>query len=160
VYYDQRPDIHFFLKGRLSSVRVDLEEVIGHLDQSFADWAPAVGMRTVAGQLVEIAITEMQILLQLKEGRWIPDEDAKLFIGDCDSIENLSRALARIRQDTLDYMDSLSLEQLDELVPVRTQGLPAVPRHEVFRTIAHHENYHLGQLVSYVWARGDNPYDW
>src|SRR5579872_5626168 len=101
MYYSERPPVSFFLKGRLASVRRDLEEVIEHIDQKFSDWAPAPGMRTVSGQLVEIAITEMQIVLQLRDGRWIPDEEAKALIGDCESIAVLTKALADIRADTL-----------------------------------------------------------
>ena len=99
-------------------------------------------------------------IAQLKEGRWIPDEDAKPLLGDNDSLAQLKQALQQVREETLAYLDSLSEDDLDEFVKVRTQGLPAVPRAEVFRTIASHENYHLGQLISYLWARGDNPYEW
>ena len=30
--------------------------------------------------------------------------------------------------------------------------------HEVLRNIAAHEWYHTGQLVSYLWTRGEDPY--
>jgi len=148
------------LKARLSNVRSDLEEVLSRLDQDMMSWSPAPGMRTVSGQLVEIAITELQIVLQLQEGRWIPDEEAKQLVGDCDSLRNLAIKLASIRANTLAYLDSLSPSALEEQVMVRTQGLPSNPRSEVFRTIAQHEYYHVGQLVSYLWARGDDPYRW
>jgi len=31
------------------------------------------------------------------------------------------------------------------------------PRSEVLRNIASHEWYHTGQLIIYLWMRGDNP---
>ena len=62
-------------------------------------------------------------------------------------------------------MDSLSESELQSPVKFPTdwwEGLlqPELPMHECFRTIAYHEWYHTGQLVSYLWSRGDDPYDW
>ncbi len=145
---------------RLSSVRDELFEVVDRRNQQMMPWAPAEGMRTISGQLVEIAITEVQIATQLTSDRWIPDEDAKSLLGDCQSLENLRHQLVIIRNQTLCYLDSLSSEDLNELVDVRTMGLPGVPRAEVFRSLAQHEYYHLGQLISYLWLRGDHPYKW
>ena len=34
------------------------------------------------------------------------------------------------------------------------------PISEVLRSIATHESYHTGQLITYLWMRGDNPYEW
>lgn len=129
------------------------------------DWAPAAGMRTVSGQIVEIAATELQLIARLKDGRAISDEAAAGIIGDCTDPDNLRRALVAFRQQTLGYLDSLSETDLAEEIPFdggwfASLMLPTVPRAEVFLNIADHEWYHVGQLTSYFWARGENPYDW
>jgi uncharacterized damage-inducible protein DinB len=38
--------------------------------------------------------------------------------------------------------------------------LATLPRAELVLNIADHEYYHVGQLTSYPWFRGDNPYHW
>jgi uncharacterized damage-inducible protein DinB len=153
------------LKARLSTVRRDLDPIVNRLTPDLLGWAPAAGMRTIAGQLVEIAATEMQLIARLKEGRQISDAAAKEMLGDCNSLDNLQRALFDVRHQTLAYLDSLSEVELAEEVSFDggwfgSLMLPTVPRAEIFVNIAGHEWYHVGQLTSYMWARGDNPYDW
>ena len=153
------------LKSRFALVRRDLDPLLDRISPETLSWSPAEGMRTVSGQIVEIVSTEMQIIARLKEGKWISDEEAKEIIGDCGSVENLRRALVEFRKQTFDYLDSLSQEELAEEVPFdggwfASLMLPTVPRAEVFLNIADHEWYHVGQLTTYLWALGHNPYDW
>lgn len=157
---------HDLLKARLAIVRRDLDPILGLLDQEMMDWAPADGMRTIGGQLVEIVATEIQLVARLKDGRSLSDEEvARTILGDCSSLENLKNALAEHRRRTLDYLDSLIDTDLADEVPFdggwfASLMLPTVPRAEVFLNIADHEWYHVGQLTSYLWARGKNPYTW
>lgn len=156
---------HALLKARLALVRRDLDPIIERLTPDLMGWAPRDGMRTIGGQIVEIIATEMQLIARLKDGQQISDNAAQKIIGDCGSLDNLQEALIGFRQQTLDYMDSLSAAALAEEVPFdggwfASLMLPTVPRAEVFVNIADHEWYHVGQLTSYLWARGDNPYHW
>ena len=160
-----KPSTHDLLKARLFLVRSDLDDAIGRLTPEMMPWAPSPGMRTISGQLLEIVGTEMQVLRMLKEGKTLSDEKVRQILGEYGSLTRLQRALADVRQETLEYIDSFSPEQLDEPVEVPTNwfeslGLPAVPRSEVIRSIAQHEWYHTAQLVSYLWSLGDNPYSW
>ena len=153
------------LKARLELVRRDLDDVVDRLTPELLDWAPAEGMRTVSGQIVEIVATEMQLIALLKDGQRLSDTDAQKIIGDCGDLVNLRRTLLDFRKQTLDYMDSLSDDELAEEIPfdggwLASLTLPAIPRAEVFINIADHEWYHVGQLTSYLWARGDDPYTW
>ncbi len=153
------------LKARLAFVRRDFDEVLGRIDQSMLDWAPAEGMRTIGGQLVEVLITEMQIIANLREGKRISDHEAKVLVGDCDSLDHLRESLIAVRKDTLSYLDSFSEAELAEEISfdggwMASLRLPTIPRAEIFVNIAGHEWYHTGQLTSYLWARGDRPYDW
>lgn len=156
---------HALLKARLALVRRDLDPIVNRLTPDLMTWTPAAGMRTIPGQIVEIVATEMQLIARLKDGQQISDADAQEIIGDCESLDNLRRALIEVRQQTLDYLASLSEADLAEEVSFdggwfASLMLPTVPRAEVFVNIADHEWYHVGQLTSYLWARGDNPYDW
>ena len=77
----------------------------------------------------------------------------------------VKEVLAETRQSTLQYLDSLSEKDLEVPVKFPTDwweglGLPELPLHEVLRNIAAHEWYHTGQLVSYLWSNGDDPYKW
>lgn len=153
------------VKARLAYVREELEEVLSKLDDSFLDWAPGEGMRTVAGQLVEIAITEVQIVANLRDGVRVSDTEAKARLAPLDSLADLRKALDTVRRETLAYIDSEGERGLCRDVPLPTpwygsMDLPAAPRMDILKNIAQHEYYHVGQLVSYLWARGDDPYKW
>ena len=80
-------------------------------------------------------------------------------------LDGLIDQLNATRNQTLTYLDSLAEADLSEpiLVPqhwFESLGLGIVPRREMITSIALHEWYHTAQLVSYLWARGDDPYSW
>ena len=157
--------IHDRLKARFSLVRSDLDEVIARLSDDDLSFAPREGMRTIGGQLAEIAGTEIQVLGYLRDGKHIPWEESNDFGERARSLEGMKAALNEVRQATLDYLDSLTEEQLERPIPMpkgwfESLESDAVPPSEVFRSIAQHEWYHVGQLVSYQWYRGDDPYKW
>lgn len=127
-------------------------------------WAPSAGMRTVSGQLVEILSVEAHLVPALKEGRRLSDDEVAEMIGDENSLAGLRNALTEVRTRTLGYLDTLSEAELAEAVSV-PQWYGAywenpMPVGEHFRNVAEHEFYHAGQLISYLWARGDDPYAW
>ncbi len=156
---------HDLLKARFALARRDLNSIMVRLTPDLLDWAPATGMRTISWQLVEIVGTEIQLISLLKADQNISDPAAREIIGDCGSLDNLRHALIDFRQQTLDYLDLLSETDLAEEISFdggwfASLMLPTVPRAEVFLNIADHEWYHVGQLTSYMWTRGDNPYQW
>ena len=152
------------IEARLAFVRKDLMKLFGHLHEDLLSWAPSPGMRTVSGQLIEIAGSELQTIAMMREGRWVSDDEVKRLIGDTSDRSNLLVFLESVRNDTLAYLAGLSDEALVSEVELKgwheSIGLPSVPRGEALRGIAQHEYYHLGQLVSYLWARGNDPYSW
>ena len=159
------PNLHDRLKARLALVRADLDEVVARFDDSLLDWAPRDGMRTVAGQLQEIAGTEVQLMTWIRESRQIPYQEAMDFGTDPTTIDDYRALLTKVRTDTLSYLDSLSEQELETPIPFPDKWfealrMPQVPRSEAIRSLAQHEWYHTGQLVSYAWSRGDDPYDW
>ena len=153
------------VRARLDHVRRWLDSVVKRLTPEMMEWAPVDGMRTIAAQLVEIVSIEMCTLIWLKEGRLPAESEEGELIGDQHSLENLRQKLIMARQATLDYLDSLSDEELSDELPsgkqwYGTMWLPVMARAEHFLNIAEHEFYHTGQLISYLWARGDDPYKW
>ncbi len=56
---------HALLKARLALVRRDLDPIVTRLTPDLLTWAPAAGMRTISGQIVEIVATEMQLIALL-----------------------------------------------------------------------------------------------
>lgn len=166
------------IRARLSKTRNELQEALDHIDPNLMGWAPADGMRTVGGQLVEIGVTELGILVKMRDDREVVSDDVRNLLGlqslsdqellgkleHPGEIDTLTKLLNRVRESTLAYLESLTDDQLEEEIPITTWhmtiNLPHMPRAEVFRNIAQHESYHTGQLVSYLWANGDNPYRW
>ncbi len=153
------------LKARLALVRQDLEEVIERLSDADLTWAPTPGMRTVGGQLTEIAGTEIMLLRWMRDGEKISFQEAEAVAREARTLDELHEILDSTRSDTLAYIDSLSDEELDAFAPFpkgwfESLGRGAVPMSEAIRSLAQHEWYHVGQLVSYLWSRGDDPYQW
>lgn len=150
------------IAARFHHVRRDLEEVVGRLNDELLPWAPLEGMRTVAGQLVEIAATEFQVISRLRGEPEISFSEAEDAVGDRTSLAHLVSQLRRAREETLTYLATADLAGRAP-IPLEwneSMGLPEVPIGEVLRSIAEHEAYHTGQLVSYMWSRGDDPYTW
>ncbi|RYX84467.1 DinB family protein [bacterium] len=156
---------HELLKARFNMVRQDLDPIVVRLKPELLNWAPASGMRTLGGQIVEIVATEIQLIERLHTNRELSDAEAQVMIGDTNDLDILRAALVSVRGQTLEYLDSLTPQQLAE--EIQFEGgwfgslmLPTVPRAEVFLNIADHEWYHVGQLTSYLWALGEDPYEW
>lgn len=151
------------LLGRLAYVRKDLEEVVAKLTDADLDWAPLAGMRTVGGQLAEIIATEGQFNEAFTGkpfdfgGRY---EEIKVMT----SLEEVLSALSSSRALTLSRIEESSDDFLSEDVPIDSTwfeagGLSQLPRIEILQALPMHEWYHTGQLVSYMWSKGFNPYD-
>ena len=157
-------DLHGLLKARFSWVRQDLDATLSRFGDTDLSWSPRDGMRTVGGQLLEIADKDREVVIWMKTGVW-PDDEPPSFDLETTNLDQARTALADIRQTTLVYIDSMTEAELE--MPIRppevwweTMRLPECPRSEVLRNIAAHEWYHTGQLVIYRWMLGDDPDSW
>jgi len=158
------PGLHDLLKARFISVRQDFYQSLSRLTDDDLPWKPAEGMRTVAELLLEIADKDREVVIWLKTGTW-PDDDPPSFDPETANLAEIRAQLDTIRQTTFAYIDSMTEEELE--MPIHppekwweTLRLTECPRSEVLRNIAAHEWYHTGQLVIYLWMRGDNPESW
>ena len=71
-------DTKELLKARFNLVRRDLNRVLDRLTDELLQWAPREGMRTVGGQLFEIAGKEIELrnwMKQKGEGEWVEVEE-------------------------------------------------------------------------------------
>lgn len=101
------------LLARMANTREDLEEVLVRIDDSMMDWAPVAGMRTVSGQMLEIAATEIQVRGRLKRAAWVSDDEVRTQIGDLGSIEKMRAFLRDVRSETIAQIEELSDEELE-----------------------------------------------
>lgn len=154
-----------YIKALLDSTRTELAEVFPHLTDADFDWAPAPGMRTIQGQFVEIIGTEIALQQVAKNHprRSSAEVDAELF--ELKTVGAMIEKLTQVRRETLEFLANASENQLAAPVTI-SQGfkqyleLEEIPASELIRHIGRHEAYHTGQLMSYLWAKGNNPYDW
>jgi uncharacterized damage-inducible protein DinB len=152
------------IAGRLNYVRGWLDDVLPRLTDEVLPWAPGAGMRTISGQLAEIITVEAQLVLMMRDGKELSDEEFAAIVEDPDDLETLKRVLTTVRASTLEYLKTLSEAELaEEVILPQWYGAywpKPCPRGEHFRNVAEHEFYHVGQLISYLWAGGDDPYAW
>ncbi|MEQ1821098.1 MAG: DinB family protein [Fimbriimonadaceae bacterium] len=156
--------IHTLLKARLDYVRRDLFQTLAGMTDDRLDWRPGEGMRTVRGQLFEILGKEVELLNFAKgkgQAEWVEMDDPGSRL---ETLEDWKQALDGARSETLRYLDQMSEGDLNELLPFPEDDwweglcLEAIPMHEVFRNIAAHEWYHAGQITTYLWCLGKDPY--
>lgn len=153
------------IRASLNSTRTELAEVFPHLSDEILGSAPAPGMRTFQGQLVEIIGTEISIGegLMGKPKRAYSEIEQELW--ELRTVGELTAKLTEVRSSTLLFLSSLTEGQLDATTEVSAGfanylELESVTIGEMLRFIVRHEAYHTGQLVSYLWARGNDPYTW
>lgn len=145
-------------------VRQDFDQMLSRLSDADIPWRPAEGMRTVGDMLVEIANKEMETIAWLRTGVW-PDNEPDAFDPQTSTLVEMRKRMEELRQDTHAYIDSFDDFGLDELIQCpdgwwEALRLRECPRSEILRNIAMHEWYHTGQLVIYLWQKGDDPYEW
>jgi len=153
------------IRAQLSSVRNELAEIFPRLSDDMLNYAPADGMRTIHGQFVEILSTETTIIKRINGETRIQYKEIEAGFWKVKTVSGLVKKLNEVREQTLAILNSADEAELAR--PVETSkdfatwlelDQPIVS--EMLRFLARHESYHCGQLVSYLWARGNNPYDW
>ena len=153
------------IRASLNSVRKELAEVYPHLTEEMLGWAPAEGMRTIHGQFVEILGTEADIVSRFQHHTSKTSQEFDAPYWAIMSVEGIIEELNKVRATTLEVLEGF--DESDLAAPIEISAgyaayleLESVPAGELFRFLARHESYHSGQLFSYLWAYGDNPYKW
>lgn len=159
------PSLKELILARLAFVRRELDEVLSHLSDENLNWAPAPGVRPTFDQLLEIAMNEVMGIALLRDGKSLKHAEAEATLKHDETLESFTKMLSDVRSETVAYIGALSEEQLAEPVAASNPwfasfGLPKVPRYDALTSIALHESYHVAQLITYAWTRGDDPYKW
>lgn len=156
--------LHDALRRRLQLARADLMEAWSRVTEPMLPWAPAEGMRPLGDLMREILATELEIVAVLRDGHG-GDYSEHWAAAGCETALAYATRATEVRAATLAWLGAQTEPALHAPRPMPAHwwaglGLPEAPAHEVVRSIAQHEAYHTGQLVSYLWARGDDPYEW
>jgi hypothetical protein len=146
----------------------DLNECRGELEGEMARvapedfaWAPVEGMRTYRGQIKEIGSMEAMCVSWL--ARQVPPREEEAVAWSGEDKASMLADLGVVRVQTLAYLADISEEQLQTPVALPESWREYFPvthiePEELIRWVIRHEYYHLGQIVTYNWMRGDNPY--
>jgi len=148
------------LKFDLARNREELIEVVGPIED--LSYAPAAGMKDYRAQLVEIGAMEAETIAFLSTGQVPAWEDLDARVTGATTGE-LLESLAGLRAELFALIDGIGDDDLGEAVPVPADwasfvGDTTLEREELFRWLARHEYYHLGQIIAYRWIQGFNPY--
>jgi len=150
------------LLKELAETRAELSAEVAQLRPEDLGWAPKEDMKTYRALLQEIGAMEKLCIRWINKAQlldWAEEDKALAAAPDAAS---LTSALDVIRAETVDYLQSVSEETLETPIDVHPNwhqymGSRLEPE-EFVRWISRHEYYHLGQIVSYRWIQGHNPY--
>jgi hypothetical protein len=153
------------LLARLAFVRRELKEVLEHCSDKLLPYAPGAGVRPTFDQFLEIGMNEVMAVAFLRDGKTLTHAEAEATLSHVPTVDAYGTMLADVRAETIAYIESLSEDDLAEAVEASNPwfasfGLKRVPRYDALTSIALHESYHVAQLVTYAWTRGDDPYQW
>jgi uncharacterized damage-inducible protein DinB len=144
----------------MDHVRRELIETVQDVAPEELGWAPVEGMKPIREILQEIGTMEKLTVHWLVTGAEIP-WDMSAYVSS-DSVQAAIDDLQTIRAETRAYLEAANEEKLETPIDVLPEwqqyfGKELEPE-EAVRWVIMHEYYHLGQLISYRWAQGHNPY--
>jgi uncharacterized damage-inducible protein DinB len=148
------------LTSEMGDIRKELTEEVKKLKPEEFGWAPRPDMKSCKALLQEIGTMEKICVHWIAKQNKLDWDKAVQWSGN-DSQATLTD-LEKLRAETLQYLSDCTEEKLQTPVPVPQEwqqymGKTVEPE-EMLRWVARHEYYHLGQLITYRWILGDNPY--
>lgn len=151
------------IRKDLDEVRKELAETVQNMTPDDLNWVPNADakMRPVKDILQEIGTMETITLSLAAHGEYL-EWGAAMQAFDKDTVADLLAALTDVRRKTQAYLDTVSEETMEALIPLNEEwqgyfNAPTIEREEMFRWLVRHEYYHLGQIITYQWQRGHNP---
>jgi uncharacterized damage-inducible protein DinB len=144
----------------LTDIRKELISEVNRFKTEEFDWAPRPGMKSCKAILDEIARME-KVCGSYAATQSRPEWDKAVIFTGTDLAAYLT-ALEQVRAETLTYLSACTEEKLQTPIPMPEAwqtyfGKTSEPE-EMLRWITRHEYYHIGQLITYRWLLGDNPY--
>ena len=151
------------LRGDMEEIRAELMQTVQTLTAEELNWSPRpdLNMKSFKQILQEIGAME-KVTFHMAQYQEELDWNGVWQSLDKSDSAALLAALSAIRAGTLAFLDACAEEQLQTPIPLTPewQGYfhaPVVEPEELLRWIIRHEYYHLGQLVTYQWQRGNPP---
>jgi uncharacterized damage-inducible protein DinB len=143
----------------LARVRAELIQVVSPIND--LSYAPAAGMNTYREQMIEIGAADAESISIITVGEVPAWSELESKVTGRTTVELLD-SLALLREQLIVYLGSLSDQELSEAVDVPPEwaslvGDTTLEREELFRWLARHEYYHLGQIITYRWIQGFRP---
>jgi len=150
------------LRHDLTSTREELVKTMSESPSVDLEWSPAGEMKTYRAILKEIGAMEVESAIFLQTGRVPEWSEAESKVSE-GPLPALRESLTEIRRETLSLLDGADDRWLETPVDIPTEwvkfmGDSNIERQEFFRWIVRHEYYHLGQIVTYRWIQGVDPY--
>ena len=154
------------LRGRLEfdlgSVRKELVEHVSRIQSAEFGYAPSPGMKSYRDLIVEIGAMEVESCTLLATGVVPSWADCEARVRG-DTAQDLLASLNDIRRFTLVWLEDATPEDLAKAIPIPESWWPYMGREKIeaeefIRWISRHEYYHLGQIITYRWIQGHNPY--
>ena len=143
-------------------IRDELDLEVRRFTPGEFTWEPRPGMKSCKELVQEIGVTEIECAQWMRGGsveKW--DDIWESLRPMLTDPESSLAALTEIRRGTVELIGKMTNEALHTSRPTpqawhvwRTGIEPA----ELLRWLARHEYYHLGQIITYRWLLGDNPY--
>ncbi len=130
------------------------ESLQGITAEEFA-WKPRPDMKSIKDMLRECGEVEKVFVAFFRDGTNLEFGKAVTWSGE-DQASTMAD-LDKIRQETLETLNQASDADLEKVSKAKS-GREWVGE-EIFRTLARHDYYHLGQIVYNRWLLGHNPYN-
>jgi uncharacterized damage-inducible protein DinB len=156
-----RPHAERLIK-ELNETRNELANETKGLQPEDLSWAPKPDMKTYGALLQEIGAMEQLCIRWLTQRAMLDWHEVEKSLAAATDPAALLRSLEEIRAETLKYLRDSSEETLETPIEVaedwhKYMG-PELEPEEFVRWISRHEYYHLGQIISYRWIQGNNPF--
>ncbi|OGF57652.1 MAG: hypothetical protein A2Z21_02760 [Candidatus Fraserbacteria bacterium RBG_16_55_9] len=148
------------LLKELKEIREELIGIVAQLKPEEFDWHPRPDMKSAKDLLKEIGAMEKICVNVAAGGPKLEWERAISWSGtDQDS---MLKDLESVRAETNRFLQSATEERLQKPISLPEAWHqyfgPTVEAEELVRWVARHEYYHVGQLITYRWLLGYNPY--
>lgn len=149
------------LLWELKDIRNELGEVVRKLKPEEFEWRPRPDMKSIKELLQEIGIMEKISMTFVAKGSKLEWDRAVSWSGSDQNA--IWKDLEAIRAETNRFLQSTKDELLQKPMQLPESwhqyfGGPTVEPEELVRWVARHEYYHVGQLITYRWLLGYNPY--
>lgn len=146
----------------MRQIREELRQTVSPIADTDLDYAPAEGMKGYRALLQEIGAMQAETMLFLTTGKVPEWSDCGAMIHG-DTFAALLETMDAVQSSLTAYLQGAEDDELRSTLPMPEEWVGffethRIEREELVRWVCRHEYYHLGQIVTYRWIQGHNPY--